>query len=668
MRVCLVTPYAWDRPSEANDHWAAVARAPRGARPRGRDPRAGPLRALLRDGRHRLRQLERGDDYALTPSPRRAAGRRGGPRGARRRAAPPRAASRCRSRSRPASGSRWRGARYDVVDCLDAHLPGPSRRRAAREHRAGRRHLVPPGRGAAARTRTPHVARHGDAVAPRRRGAARRPGPAVSGVGRRPARFAPGTPRRCRRSSRWSPRSATAARCRACSPSSAPPARRSRCCTTQRRRRRARCAPRDPEGRVHVTRRGDARRPGRRAARRVSVFVAAGARQRAAGPRGGQACAMPGRGRRRRARPRSSSRTTCPACSRRARRRRRGRRVRRPAAGRRARCAAGSAPAVARPRPRRRLRPSPSASRPSTSRRAAPPPRRTGRGRRRRRPPHPVRLPHAHGPLRRLRRRRCPTSSQRALELGLGAIAVTDHNTIAGGVAARAYVEEHGLPLHVVVGSEVKTATGEVIGLYLEEEIPRGMPFADTVEAIRAQGALVYVPHPFDRMHAIPDPRCCAGWSTRSTCSRRTTPASTAPRSTARPSASPSATTCWPAPGRTRTCWRGWARASCELPPFEDAGIPAPGAGTGPDRAPSRESAVPAGAEVAPAGKEPIPVARTRACRGCPRPTRSTSATCSARSGRSIPSARRLSPAGGSPTRRPCRCWAPGTRSRTCSC
>ncbi len=99
-----------------------------------------------------------------------------------------------------------------------------------------------------------------------------------------------------------------------------------------------------------------------------------------------------------------------------------------------------------------------------------------------------------------------PDLVHRALELGLGAIAVTDHNTIAGGVAARAYVEEQGLPLHVVVGSEVKTATGEVIGLYLQEEIPRGMPFADTVEAIRAQGALVYVPHPFDRMHSIPDP------------------------------------------------------------------------------------------------------------------------------------------------------------------
>ena len=45
-----------------------------------------------------------------------------------------------------------------------------------------------------------------------------------------------------------------------------------------------------------------------------------------------------------------------------------------------------------------------------------------------------------------------------------------------------------------------------MIGLFLREEIPRGMSFADTVAAIRAQGGLVYLPHPFDRMHAIPDP------------------------------------------------------------------------------------------------------------------------------------------------------------------
>jgi hypothetical protein len=61
--------------------------------------------------------------------------------------------------------------------------------------------------------------------------------------------------------------------------------------------------------------------------------------------------------------------------------------------------------------------------------------------------------------------------------------------------------------LVVIPGEEVKTDNqGEVIGLFLEEEIPRGMSFADTIAAIRDQGGLVYLPHPFDRLHAIPDP------------------------------------------------------------------------------------------------------------------------------------------------------------------
>ena len=50
------------------------------------------------------------------------------------------------------------------------------------------------------------------------------------------------------------------------------------------------------------------------------------------------------------------------------------------------------------------------------------------------------------------------------------------------------------------------TATqGEVIGLFLEEKIPRGMTLAETIAEIRRQGGLVYVPHPFDRMHSVPD-------------------------------------------------------------------------------------------------------------------------------------------------------------------
>jgi len=58
----------------------------------------------------------------------------------------------------------------------------------------------------------------------------------------------------------------------------------------------------------------------------------------------------------------------------------------------------------------------------------------------------------------------------------------------------------------VIVGEEVKTAgEGEVIGLFIKELIPRGMSLAETIAEIRRQGGVVYVPHPFDRMHSVPD-------------------------------------------------------------------------------------------------------------------------------------------------------------------
>jgi hypothetical protein len=89
---------------------------------------------------------------------------------------------------------------------------------------------------------------------------------------------------------------------------------------------------------------------------------------------------------------------------------------------------------------------------------------------------------------------------------GLGAIAVTDHNVFGGALETVDVAE--GRDLIVIPGEEVKTdGQGEVIGLFLRSEIPRGMSFADTVAAIREQDGIVYVPHPFDRLHAIPDPK-----------------------------------------------------------------------------------------------------------------------------------------------------------------
>jgi glycosyltransferase involved in cell wall biosynthesis len=85
---------------------------------------------------------------------------------------------------------------------------------------------------------------------------------------------------------------------------------------------------------------------------------------------------------------------------------------------------------------------------------------------------------------------------------GLGAIAVTDHNEISGAHEARAKTDG----VKVIVAEEIKTAEqGEVIGLFIEEKIPRGLTLPETIGEIKRQGGLVYVPHPFDRLHSVPD-------------------------------------------------------------------------------------------------------------------------------------------------------------------
>jgi predicted metal-dependent phosphoesterase TrpH len=95
---------------------------------------------------------------------------------------------------------------------------------------------------------------------------------------------------------------------------------------------------------------------------------------------------------------------------------------------------------------------------------------------------------------------------QTARDRGLGAIAITDHNEVSGALEARRIAAEQYDDLKVIVAEEVKTKEqGEVIGLFLEEKIPKGLTMAETIAAIREQGGLVYVPHPFDRFHSVPD-------------------------------------------------------------------------------------------------------------------------------------------------------------------
>jgi predicted metal-dependent phosphoesterase TrpH len=80
-------------------------------------------------------------------------------------------------------------------------------------------------------------------------------------------------------------------------------------------------------------------------------------------------------------------------------------------------------------------------------------------------------------------------------ETGVDVLCITDHSTINGAVELRA---SGALGCRVVVGEEVRTTAGELIGLFLRERLPFGMKPAEAAVAIRAQGGLVYVPHPFD--------------------------------------------------------------------------------------------------------------------------------------------------------------------------
>jgi predicted metal-dependent phosphoesterase TrpH len=76
---------------------------------------------------------------------------------------------------------------------------------------------------------------------------------------------------------------------------------------------------------------------------------------------------------------------------------------------------------------------------------------------------------------------------------GIDVLCITDHNTTAGAEALR-----EQLPCRVVVGEELRTGVGEIIGLFLTDQLPRGLPLGEAVDRIHDQGGLVYVPHPFD--------------------------------------------------------------------------------------------------------------------------------------------------------------------------
>jgi predicted metal-dependent phosphoesterase TrpH len=80
-------------------------------------------------------------------------------------------------------------------------------------------------------------------------------------------------------------------------------------------------------------------------------------------------------------------------------------------------------------------------------------------------------------------------------ETGIDVLCLTDHNTVNGALEL---ASSGMLGCRVVVGEELRTASGEIIGLFLTERLPFGLSPPDAVSRIRDQGGLVYIPHPFD--------------------------------------------------------------------------------------------------------------------------------------------------------------------------
>ena len=87
------------------------------------------------------------------------------------------------------------------------------------------------------------------------------------------------------------------------------------------------------------------------------------------------------------------------------------------------------------------------------------------------------------------------TFVRRYQHAGIDCVAVSDHNNIDGALAVRGEA-----PFRVIVSEEIKTSEGEIIGLFLQETVRKGLTPEETVRAIREQNGLVLIPHPFDRL------------------------------------------------------------------------------------------------------------------------------------------------------------------------
>lgn len=86
----------------------------------------------------------------------------------------------------------------------------------------------------------------------------------------------------------------------------------------------------------------------------------------------------------------------------------------------------------------------------------------------------------------------------RCLKVGINCVAIADHGTIVGALKLKEIA-----PFEVIVAEEILTPLGEIMGLFLRDEIPSGISAEEAIAQIRAQKGLVCLSHPFDRLRGI---------------------------------------------------------------------------------------------------------------------------------------------------------------------
>ena len=87
---------------------------------------------------------------------------------------------------------------------------------------------------------------------------------------------------------------------------------------------------------------------------------------------------------------------------------------------------------------------------------------------------------------------------KRCQKLGINCIAVADHDAVEGGLLMQKIA-----PFKVIVAEEILTFSGEVMGMFLKERIASGIPLEKAIAAIKEQGGLVSIPHPFDPVRGL---------------------------------------------------------------------------------------------------------------------------------------------------------------------